>query len=136
MTRPFRPALIITFLALLTGCISGPPLQTTVITNPSKRLAIYGVRTYQAKKGVLVMGTVRRPALAKGAIWGHLHIVGLFDDRRPPITVDTRWGSLSSRGSRSAPFSTVLPTSDPLAIKSVRIEYRAERDRARTPHLD
>lgn len=136
MTRPFRPALIITFLTLLTGCISGPPLQTTVITNPSKRLAIYGVRTYQAKKGVLVIGNVRRPVLAKGAIWGHLHVVGMFEDRRPPITVDTRWGSLSSRGSRSAPFSAVLPTSDPLAIKSVRIEYRAERDRARTPHLD
>src|SRR3546814_14986126 len=78
------------------------------------------------------MGTVRRPALAKGTIWGHLHIVGMFDDRRPPITVDARWGSLSSRGSRSAPFSAVLPTSDPLAIKSVRIEYRAERARART----
>src|SRR3546814_8645363 len=60
MTRPFRPALIITFLALLTGCISGPPLQTTVITSPSKRLEIYWVRTYQDKKGVLVTGTVRR----------------------------------------------------------------------------
>src|SRR3546814_5404899 len=77
MTRPFRPALIITFLALLTGCISGPPLQTTVITSPSKRLEIYWVRTYQDKKGVLVMGTVRRPALATGTIWGHLHIVGM-----------------------------------------------------------
>src|SRR3546814_3256118 len=81
------------------------------------------------------MGTVRRPGLAKGTIWGHLHIVGMFDDRRPPITVDARWGSLSSRGSRSASFSAVLPTSDPLAIKSVRSEYRAERDRARSPHL-
>src|SRR3546814_12055700 len=81
------------------------------------------------------MGTVRRPALAKGTIWGHLHIVGMFDDRRPPITVDARWGSLSSRGSRSAPFSAVLPTSDPLAIQSVRIAYRAERDSARPPHL-
>lgn len=54
MTRPFRPTLIITSLALLTGCISGPPLQTVVITSPSKRLAIYGVRTYQHEKGVLV----------------------------------------------------------------------------------
>ena len=136
MITAFRFVLIFISLALLMGCISGPPLQTTVITSPSERLEIYWVRTYQDKKGVLVMGTVRRPVLAKGAIWGHLHIVGMFDDRRPPITVDTRWGSLSPRGSRSAPFSAVLPTSNPLEIKSVRIEYRAERDRARAPHLD
>lgn len=136
MIRPFKAILIITFLALLTGCISGPPLQTTVITSPSKRLEIYWVRTYQDKKGVLVTGTVHRPVLAKGALWGHLHIEGLFDDRRPPITVDTRWGTLSPRGSRSAPFRAVLPTSTPRAIKSIRIEYRAERDLARKLHLD
>src|SRR3546814_19069570 len=108
MTRPFRPALIITFLALLTGCISGPPLQTTVITSPSKRLEIYWVRTYQAKKGVLVMGTVRRPALAKGKIWGHLHLVGMFDDRRPPLPVNPKWCTPSSHGRGTAPVRVVL----------------------------
>lgn len=136
MITAIRPTLIIALLVLLTGCISGPPLQTKVIASPSKRLEIYGVRTYRDERGILVVGSVRRPVLAKGAIWGHLHIVGMFDDRRSPIAVDTRWGSLSPRGSRSAPFSAVLPTSSPLEVKSVRIEYRAERDRARAPHLD
>lgn|SRR3546814_613047 len=136
MIRAFRSAAIIPMLALLSGCISGPPLPTAVIASPGKRLEIYGIRTYQHKKGVLVTGTVRRPMLFTGPIWGHLHVVGLFEDRRPPIVVDTRWGTLSPRGSRIASFSTVLPTSDPLEIKSVRVEYRAEGDRAGSSHRD
>jgi len=136
MTRTLRPMPVIIFLAMLTGCVGGPPLQTTVITKPSRRLEIYGVHAYQHKGGVLVTGTVRRPVLAKGAIWGHLHLEGLFDDRRPPVIVDTRWGSLSPRGSRTARFSALLPTTAPLGIKSVRVEYRSESDRARAVHPD
>src|SRR3546814_11933627 len=112
MTRPFRPALIITFLALLTGCISGPPLQPTVITSPRKRPEIYWVRTYQDKKGVLVMGTVRRPALAHGPLWGQLHILGRVDEWLQPNNVVDMWGSLSLWGSKSAPFRSVVPTTN------------------------
>lgn len=123
-------------LTLLIGCAEGPPLQTAVLAKPDRRLEIYGVRTYQHKKGVLVTGSVRRPPLFTGAIWGHLHVEGLFDDRRPPIAVDTRWGTLSPRGSRIARFNTVLPTTNPLEIKSVRVEYRSESDRARSRRSD
>lgn len=136
MNRGIYALPVITILGLLAGCVSGPPLQTTIIVSPSKPLEIYGVRTYRTNKGVLVMGRVRRPMLFRGPVWGHLHVEGLFDDRRAPIVADTRWGTLSPRGSRSASFSAELPTTDPLEIKSVRIEYRAERDRARSPHLD
>ena len=65
MTRTLRPMPVIIFLAMLTGCVGGPPLQTTVITKPSRRLEIYGVHAYQHKGGVLVTGTVRLPVLAK-----------------------------------------------------------------------
>src|SRR3546814_17953317 len=75
------------------------------------------------------LGRVRRPMLFRGPVWGHLHVEGLFDDRRAPIVADTRWGTLSPRGSRSASFSAELPTTDPLEIKRVRIEYRDERER-------
>lgn len=83
-TAMIRGLPIISMVALLTGCVSGPPLQTAVVVGPDKPLKIYGVRTYRDKKGLLVMGTVRRPMLFTGPIWGHLHVVGLFDDRRPP----------------------------------------------------
>lgn len=63
MVRAFISSPIIIILALLPGCISGPALQTEVRTSPGKRLEIYGVRIYQRKKGVLVMGSVRRPML-------------------------------------------------------------------------
>ena len=136
MNRGIYALPVITILGLLAGCVSGPPLQTTIIVSPSKPLEIYGVRTYRTNKGVLVMGRVRRPMLFRGPVWGHLHVEGLFDDRRAPIVADTRWGTLSPRGSRSASFSAELPTTDPLEIKSVRIEYRAEGDRARSSHSD
>lgn len=84
---------LLIILKPLTGCAEGPPRQTAVLAKPDRRLEIYGVRTYQDKKGVLVTGSVRGPPLLTGAIWGHLHVEGLFDDRRPPIAVDTRWGT-------------------------------------------
>lgn len=131
-----RHVLVPILAFLLPACSLGPRLDTAIFSNPSKRLSIYGTRAYEQDKGLLVTGWVKRPRLATGAIWGHLHIEGLYGDRRPPVTVDTRWGTLSVRGSRSATFSALLPTSSPLEIKSVRIEYRAEADRKRTMHID
>src|SRR3546814_4431812 len=77
MNRGIFALPVITILGLLAGCVSGPPLQTTIIVSPSKPLEIYGVRTYRTNKGVLVMGRVRRPMLFRGPVWGHLHVEGL-----------------------------------------------------------
>jgi len=121
---------------ILPACSLGPRVETAIAASPNKVLAIYSTRAYAQKKGLLITGSVRRPALFKGAIWGHLHVVGFYEDGRPPVSVDTRWGTLSPRGSRSATFSALLPTSAPLEIKTVRIEYRAEADSKRSMHVD
>src|SRR3546814_2083112 len=73
MNRGIYALPVITILGLLAGCVSGPPLQTTIIVSPSKPLEIYGVRTYRTNKGVLVMGRVRRQMIFRGPVWGHLH---------------------------------------------------------------
>src|SRR3546814_11224560 len=95
MNRGIYALPVITILGLLAGCVSGPPLQTTIIVSPSKPLEIYGVRTYRTNKGVLEMGRVRRPMLFRGPVWGHLHVEGLFDARSSPLVADPRWGTLS-----------------------------------------
>lgn len=136
-TRIFDARYALPALAfLLPACSLGPRLETEIFASPSKRLTIYGTHAYAQKRGLLITGSVRRSTLAKGAIWGHLHVVGLYEDRRPPVSADTRWGTLSHRGSRSATFSALLPTSAPLEIKSVRVEYRAESDSKRSMHVD
>ena len=120
----------------LSACSYGPRLETSVITLPGRQLAIYGVRSYAHEKGLLVTGRVRRQAPLSRPIWGHLHVQGLFEDRRPPVTVDTRWGTLSPRGSPSVTFTAFLRTSTPLEIGSVRVEYRAAPDRQKPDRLD
>lgn len=131
-----RCAMPLALAFVLPACSLGPRVETAITASPNKVLAIHGTRAYAQKKGLLITGSVRRPPLLKGAIWGHIHVVGLYEDGRPPVSVDTRWGTLSARGSRSATFSTLLPTSAPLEIKSVRIEYRAESDSKRSMHVD
>lgn len=137
-TRIFNAkyALPLAIALLLPACSLGPRLETAIFASPSKRLTIYGTHAYAQKRGLLITGSVRRPTLAKGAIWGHLHVVGHYEDGGPPVSVDTRWGTLSPRGSRSATFWALLPTSAPLEIKSVRIEYRKESDSKRSMPVD
>src|SRR3546814_14660352 len=112
MNRGIYALPVITILGLLAGCVSGPPLQTTIIVSPSKPLEIYGVRPYRTNKGVLVMGRVRRPMLFHGPVWGHLHVAGQFDDRRATIVAATRRGTSSPWGTRSYAFSSERPTTD------------------------
>ena len=136
LRSPGNRALSSACVLFLSACSYGPRLETTIITLPGRQLAIYGVRTYAHEKGLLVTGRVRRQAPLSRPIWGHLHVQGLFEDRRPPVTVDTRWGTLSPRGSPSVTFTASLRTSTPLEIGSVRVEYRAAPDRQKPDRLD
>lgn len=65
MNRGIYALPVITILGLLAGCVSGPPLQTTIIVSPSKPLEIYGVRTYRTNKGVLVMESSAADAFSR-----------------------------------------------------------------------
>lgn len=136
LRSPGNRALSSACVLFLSACSYGPRLETTVITLPGRQLAIYGVRSYAHEKGLLVTGRVRRQAPLSRPIWGHLHVQGLFEDRRPPVTVDTRWGTLSPRGNKSATFTALLRTPTPLEIKSVTVEYRAAPDQQKPVRLD
>src|SRR3546814_18007805 len=92
MNRGIYALPVITILGLLAGCVSGPPLQTTIIVSPSKPLEIYAVRTYRTNKGVLVMGRVRRPMLFRAPVWVHLHVEGLFYESSAPTVAATSGG--------------------------------------------
>lgn len=123
---------LIPIAALLSGCISGPPVSLPIQAVPTKRLSIYWTHAYNYKGGILITGQVRPRPLDFGPFWGHLHIQAEFHQGRAPLVVDSGFGTISRRGSRSASFTALLRVSDPAAIKSVRIEYRTERDAPET----
>ena len=123
---------LILMAALLSGCISGPPVSLPIQAVPTKRLSIYWTHAYNYKGGVLITGQVRPRPLDLGPFWGHLHLQADFNDGGTPLVVDTAFGTIPRRGSRSASFTALLRISDPAAIKLVRIEYRTERDAPRT----
>ncbi|MBN8849234.1 MULTISPECIES: hypothetical protein [unclassified Sphingomonas] len=128
MTRlRIAPVALVAALAL-TACVGGPAVPTPIAPISTKQLRIYGVRAYLQSRGLLVMGQVRRPPLDLGPLWGHLHVTASFRDGRPPLVVDTRWGTISPRGVRSALFAAVLRTQDPGQIELVRVEYRPVSD--------
>lgn len=112
----------------LVGCVNGPALQTPITQISGKHLRIDGAHAYPRKQGILILGHVRRAPLDLVPIWGHLHVTAWFADDRTPLVVDTRLGTLSPRGVRSASFAALLRTPDPTQVVSVRVEYRPEAD--------
>jgi hypothetical protein len=115
----------------VSGCAYGPELAVPVTHVPNEKLTIYGIRAHSAERGILVSGSVPRPGLSLGPLWGHLHIVASVQDG-PPIAVDTRWsGNLSGRGYRSASFSTLIRTSMPDRVEAISVSYRAGSDQSK-----
>lgn len=113
----------------LTACVSGPELRLPITARSDDCLQVVWLHTYPHKAGILLMGHVRRTGAAVGPVWGHLHVVAEFSDGSKPLVVDTRWsGSISRRGNRTAPFSTVLRTENPGRISSINVEYRIKHD--------
>ncbi len=116
-------------IGLLAGCVGGPELHMPLVAQPGEHVQIIWLHAYPDKKGVLLMGHVRRQGVADGPLWGHLHVVAQFADEAEPLIVDTRWlGSLSQRGNRMAPFAAILGTTQPNKIARVSVEYRAGPD--------
>lgn len=114
----------------LTGCVSGPELRLPITAQSHDRIQIVWLHAYPDKRGILLMGHVRRTGAAVGPVWGHLHVVAEFSDGTKPLVVDTRWsGSISRRGNRMAPFSTVLRTENPDRITRINVEYRINHDK-------
>ena len=128
----FRVIAVIASALASSACTSVPALTTPVLATQANHLTIYGAQAYSDKRGMIVRGWVRRPVLDITPLWGHLHIAASFVDNRPPLAVDARWSTIPSRGIRSAPFFALLRTPQPAEIKSVRVEYRTERDDRRS----
>ncbi|MBU0657415.1 MAG: hypothetical protein KJ876_07800 [Alphaproteobacteria bacterium] len=111
------------------GCIAGPELNTPVLAEKSEQLRIMWTHVYPDKRGLLLLGQVRRPALSIGLLGGHLHVVGHLSDGSPPVVVDTRWGSMSKRGSHMASFGALLRSEHPELIDMISVEYRARPEK-------
>lgn len=109
------------------GCARTIPFPRPITAESTARLTFYGLRSYASTKGVRVSGSVRRPPLALGPLWGHIHVVATFADG-PPVSVDTIWGGNLSKGARSAWFSATIPTTSPDRLTTISVSYRPKRD--------
>lgn len=93
------------------------------------RVNIIWLHAYPDKKGVLLVGQVRRPILAVGSLSGHVHIETQFNDGIETLSTDTKWcGNLSPRGHNMARFAVLIRTTQPDKISRITVEYRAAPD--------
>jgi hypothetical protein len=112
--------------ALLAGCVSGPELNTPFVAPANAYLTVEAVHAYPHKDGMLIFGSVQASRSRAMPVNAHLRITGKFADGTPPVTADTRWGTLPVRGSRRARFSALLRTAHPELIDNVAVELRQE----------
>ena len=122
--------LIVTAALAGASCATPPRLAAALSIASSAQLEVRSVRAYATSEGVVVAGQVRRPALSKGPIFGHLHVEARFTDGRSPILVSTHPGSVPIRGARLAHFRVQLPITDEIRIVTIAISHvtRAHAD--------
>ncbi|WP_380871930.1 hypothetical protein ACFB49_28890 [Sphingomonas sp. DBB INV C78] len=117
---------------LTSACAHNPALAITPDTRSGKSLKIWSVHAEDAGDTVLVHGLVRRPALALGMLYGHLHVVARFSDGRPDVIADTRWSRIAPRGSRTGSYAVRLPIADAAAVSHITVSYAPTADAADT----
>lgn len=120
----------------LAGCAATSPLDAALSTASSPRLEVWAARAYATPKGVVVAGAVRRPALSRGPISGHVHVEARFADGRPPVVAVALWGSVPARGARLAHFRVALPVADrapPTAISVSHLPHAHADERPGIP---
>ncbi len=117
---------------LTSACANNPALAITPEARSGKSLKIWSVHAEDGGDTVLVHGLVRRPALALGMLYGHLHVVARFSDGRPDVTADTRWSRIAPKGSRTGSYAVRLPISDAAAVSLIIVSYASTADAAGT----
>jgi hypothetical protein len=123
------PSLIgIAVLALTTGCASGGrPLKAALTREPSRHVEVWSAHAEDDGDVVVVRGLVRRPALDRHPLWGHVHIEARFRDGRAPFVAEALWNKPSTKGSRTAPYWARLPIPDEAAVTDIIISYAPGR---------
>lgn len=117
---------------LTSACAHNPALAITPDMRSGKSLKIWSVHAEDAGDTVLVHGLVRRPALALGMLYGHLHVVARFSDGRSDVIADTRWSRIAPRGSRTGSYAVRLPIADAAAVSHITVSYAPTADAADT----
>lgn len=117
---------------LTSACANNPALAITPEASSGKSLKIWSIHAEDDGDTVLVRGLVRRPALARGMLDGHLHVVARFSDGRPEVIADTRWSRIAPRGSRTGSYAVRLPIADAAAVSHLTVSYAPTADVAGT----
>jgi hypothetical protein len=116
-------------LVLLAGCVAGPELKTAFTAPANDYLTVDAVHAYPHKEGLIIFGEVQASRSRTMPVNAHLHITGKFKDGTPPVTSDTRWGTIPVRGSRRASFSALLRTIHPELIDTIAVDLREAPDK-------
>lgn len=116
----------IAVLALIAGCASGGrPLKVALTREPSRHVVIWSAQAKDDGDAVLVRGLVRRPALSRHALWGHIHVEARFRDGRAPVEGEALWRKPLKKA--SAPYWARLPIPDEGSVTDIIISYAPGR---------
>ena len=112
----------------VSGCASeGRQLDAELTRTPNRRVEIWTVRAEDAGDVVLVRGLVRRRALDKGRLWGHIDVEARFIDGRPAVVAKALWSAPSAKSARTARYSARLPVTDADEVTNIIVSYAPGR---------
>lgn len=126
-----HPLFLVPVAALsLVGCATSfaTPLSARLVVVPSRALVLANVRAERVQGTVMVRGKVGRRRLARGPVWGHLHVEALSASR-VVAWANTRWSQLAPRHRLpTSHFSVELPPST-APIDEIRVSHASEGHR-------
>ena len=116
--------------AAMTGCSPVPPrpASAVIVVEPDRQVAITHVGAEERGQTVLVRGRFARRTLARGKVWGHLHIEAWGDQGRLTST-DVHWGNV--RHNRLPTYFRATLSVSPGKVREVRLSHAVASDRSR-----
>lgn len=115
----------------MTGCAEAQlrPSDAAIVVEPSPVLKIDDVVLTEGRSTLLVRGKVTRRTMARGKVWGHLHLEA-WDARGRLLTSKdvSLWRVRKDR--TPAPFNVTLPVLSK-QVQEVRLSHVINSDRSR-----
>lgn len=116
--------------AAMTSCAPVPlrPASALIFVEPDRQVVISHVVAEEREQTMLVRGRFARRTLARGKVWGHLHIEA-WGDEGVLTSTDVNWGSV--RHNRLPTYFRAMLSVSPEKVRQVRLSHAVVADRSR-----